>query len=592
MKALLFLFATAGLALGQNNLTCTGTMPADPTQAFALSCKQIVPPPVCTPTPITPYVQVNGGVWLQSASATVASGSNVNMGPQPISGGSWSWTGPGGFTSTQREVGIASMTTVGANTFIASYTDPASCGSKQNFVITVSPPAIAITEFIVAPNGNDTWSGTLPTPNARSTDGPFKTIEKAHQAMRASTSIKTTSIRAGTYLPPATSGAGCNFGTATSINLTAADNGQTYQYYAADGYNSAILDGGATSTTDPGRVPLTTLACAFGSNDATNITINGLQFRNWVYSGVHYGNEGPNPLQWTITNNIVHDIRSSTYGAAGIFAGCSTGSVIAHNYVYNAGYSGIEIGECANHGALQNVTVSDNVVINTCIYSGDCGAIYAQLNGQNMNVRVLNNYVRDINANSHGHGSFTYCCATGVYLDAYTYGLTVAQNVVTGVSSLCVSGRGGQNTFTGNLCDIGTPANNGGYIAGDTYSDGAAITGGSTLQHSIIVGATPGTGYFNQWFSAGTPYPMVVSNNAYFNYNGSTIVTTGNMGPAGGDYSPVYVNPQLTCWAPKIAAGSPALSAPVSFPGIIGGWGPPGFVMPQTGTPPSWPHTC
>jgi hypothetical protein len=30
----------------------------------------------------------------------------------------------------------------------------------------------------------------------------------------------------------------------------------------------------------------------------------------------------------------------------------------------------------------------------------------------------------------------------------------------------------------------------------------------------------------------------------------------------------------------------------VSFPGIAGGFGPPGFTMPQTGTAPSWPHGC
>ncbi len=39
-------------------------------------------------------------------------------------------------------------------------------------------------DFYVAPNGNDSWSGTLASVNSNSSDGPFKTIEKAKQAVR------------------------------------------------------------------------------------------------------------------------------------------------------------------------------------------------------------------------------------------------------------------------------------------------------------------------------------------------------------------------------------------------------------------------
>ena len=52
----------------------------------------------CTPTAITPYVQVNGGSWVQTTSASVAAGGSVTFGPQPASGGSWKWTGPNGYT--------------------------------------------------------------------------------------------------------------------------------------------------------------------------------------------------------------------------------------------------------------------------------------------------------------------------------------------------------------------------------------------------------------------------------------------------------------------------------------------------------------
>ena len=39
--------------------------------------------------------------------------------------------------------------------------------------------------FFVAPDGNDAWSGKLAAPNAERTDGPFATLEKGADALRA-----------------------------------------------------------------------------------------------------------------------------------------------------------------------------------------------------------------------------------------------------------------------------------------------------------------------------------------------------------------------------------------------------------------------
>jgi hypothetical protein len=91
----------------------------------------------CTPTAITPYIQVNAGAWQQASTATVASGSTVNLGPQPASGGSWSWSGPNGYTSTSRQISAIPLSS-GANTYVATYTNPSGCKSTQTFTITVS----------------------------------------------------------------------------------------------------------------------------------------------------------------------------------------------------------------------------------------------------------------------------------------------------------------------------------------------------------------------------------------------------------------------------------------------------------------------
>lgn len=86
----------------------------------------------CTPTAITPYMQV-GGTWTQTSSATVESGATVILGPQPTSGGSWSWSGMA--SGTAREV---TLNPTSSGTATATYTNASGCQSTQVFTITVS----------------------------------------------------------------------------------------------------------------------------------------------------------------------------------------------------------------------------------------------------------------------------------------------------------------------------------------------------------------------------------------------------------------------------------------------------------------------
>ena len=88
-------------------------------------------------TPIVPYLQVNGGNWQSTNTATVSAGSSVNLGPQPLTGGSWSWTGPGGYTSTSRQINNIPLNS-GVNTYVATYTNPSGGVSTITFTITVT----------------------------------------------------------------------------------------------------------------------------------------------------------------------------------------------------------------------------------------------------------------------------------------------------------------------------------------------------------------------------------------------------------------------------------------------------------------------
>ena len=46
-------------------------------------------------------------------------------------------------------------------------------------LIILSPAGAKPMNFYVSPNGNDSWSGRLASPNRTRTDGPFATLERA-----------------------------------------------------------------------------------------------------------------------------------------------------------------------------------------------------------------------------------------------------------------------------------------------------------------------------------------------------------------------------------------------------------------------------
>ena len=107
-------------------------------------------------TPIIPYLQINGAAWQWNSLATVPYGSTVNLGPWPLSGGSWSWTGPNGFTSTSREIDNIPLI-AGTNYFEAWYTNPAGATSYQLFEIVVTGAPNLITPYIEV---NGVWNAT------------------------------------------------------------------------------------------------------------------------------------------------------------------------------------------------------------------------------------------------------------------------------------------------------------------------------------------------------------------------------------------------------------------------------------------------
>ena len=67
----------------------------------------------------------------------------------------------------------------------------------------VTPETSAKADFYVALNGADHWSGTLPAPNGKGTDGPFATLVRSRDAVRDLRKSRSRDIvvlvREGTY---------------------------------------------------------------------------------------------------------------------------------------------------------------------------------------------------------------------------------------------------------------------------------------------------------------------------------------------------------------------------------------------------------
>ena len=123
----------------------------------------------------------------------------------------------------------------------ASYTGQTTQSGTLLTITGTAPPPTSVT-YYVAPNGNDTWSGTLAAPNGAGTDGPFATFNHARAAVQSLNKKGLTQVtvlfRAGTYYQPQT------------IQFAASDSGTAnlsivYQNYPGE---TPVISGGMRVT--------------------------------------------------------------------------------------------------------------------------------------------------------------------------------------------------------------------------------------------------------------------------------------------------------------------------------------------------------
>jgi aryl-phospho-beta-D-glucosidase BglC (GH1 family) len=213
--------------------------------------------PSCTPTTITPYAQINGGSWSQTANASLSVGGSVKFGPQPASGGSWSWSGPNSFSATTREITVSNIQTNQAGNYVATYTNASGCQSNQTFAVsvtgatntlTVSTASVSLgagsSSQSITVNSNVSWAITdnqtwiTTSATSGSNNGSFTINASANTATSSRTG--TVTITGGNISRTITvtqSGASC---TPTAITAYAQINGGSWSQSA----NASLTAGG------------------------------------------------------------------------------------------------------------------------------------------------------------------------------------------------------------------------------------------------------------------------------------------------------------------------------------------------------------
>jgi hypothetical protein len=103
----------------------------------------------CPAPVISPFIRVDNGGWQQVTSIRVNYGSNVKISPQPLTGGTWKWTGA--ISANSREITFMPDTTCMVS---AEFTSICGKTARKNFYITVVCPSNPITPNLRVNDGD------------------------------------------------------------------------------------------------------------------------------------------------------------------------------------------------------------------------------------------------------------------------------------------------------------------------------------------------------------------------------------------------------------------------------------------------------
>lgn len=187
-------------------------------------------------------------------------------------------------------------------------------------------------------------------------------------------------------------------------------------------------------------------------------TLPGATIRNSrVSNNFIYGIDASAGGASTLSDNTVTETGTSNYAGwthAAIEGG--KGANIVNNIVDGAAYHGIRF------SGTGGSTVKNNAVTRHCLRLSDCGAIYtwngAKLTGSTQRATVENNQVHGGRPNVEGAVGFGVDVVGGIFLDDFSHGITVRNNMVRDVPYGLALRNGSNNVFEANRVWLPTRA--------------------------------------------------------------------------------------------------------------------------------------
>jgi len=319
-----------GISAGSVNVSVTVDGTLSNSEGFTVTSG------TCTPTAITPYIQVNGAAWLQANTASVPAAATVNPGPQPITG-TWSWIGPNGFTSSTRQLNAIALSP-GANVYTATYTNAAACKSTEAFTITEAngtggsfslAPSASTLSVAQGKSGTDTinvtdlngFIGSVTLKVSGLPSGITATLGTNPTTGNSSITFTTSAMAvAGTYAV-SIGGASGTLTASTTINLTVSSvtsgSACTIDYVISPQNSTAF--GAAITIVNNGSTALSswTLTWSFANGQAVsslwngnetqsgaNVTVTNESYNGSIPAGGSYAGVGFNGT-WNGTTNAI-----------------------------------------------------------------------------------------------------------------------------------------------------------------------------------------------------------------------------------------------------------------------------------------------